>query len=171
MNKVVLMGRLCADPEFRQTTGGTPCCRFRIAVDRPKAKDAPHPEADFINVVAWRARAEFISRYFAKGSRILIEGQMRNNDYTDNNGTKHYGIEVLADNVEFCESKQQDSGSQAAPAEQYGQPPVYNPGYTPPPPAPQQYQQAPPTQYQQQYQAPPQFGAVPPPNNNPYHPN
>ena len=95
---------------------------------------------------------------------------MRNNDYTDDNGTKHYGIEVLADNVEFCESKQHDSGSQAAPAEQYGQPPVYNPGY-PPPPAPQQYQQAPPLQYQQQYQAPPQFGAVPPPNGNPYHPN
>ena len=154
MNKVILMGRLCADPEFRQTTGGTPCCRFRIAVDRPKAKDAPHPEADFINVVAWRARAEFISRYFAKGSRILIEGQMRNNDYTDNNGTKHYGIEVLADNVEFCESKQQ---------------PVYNPGY-PPPPAPQQYQQPyPPQQYQQA--PPPQFGAVPAPNGNPYHPN
>ena len=170
MNKVILMGRLVADPEFRQTTGGTPCCRFRIAVDRPKAKDAQQAETDFINVVAWRARAEFICRYFSKGSSILIEGQMRNNDYTDNNGTKHYGIEVLADNVEFCESKQHDSGSQAAPAEQYGQPPVYNPGY-PPPPAPQQYQQAPPPQYQQQYQAPPQFGAVPPPNGNPYHPN
>ena len=94
---------------------------------------------------------------------------MRNNDYTDNNGTKHYGIEVLAENVEFCESKQQDTGAQAAPAEQYGQPPVYNPGY-PPPPAPQQYQQPyPPQQYHQA--PPPQYGTVPAPNGNPYHPN
>ena len=170
MNKVILMGRLTADPEFRQTTGGTPCCRFRIAIDRPKAKDAQQAETDFIDVVAWRARAEFVSRYFSKGSRILVEGAIHNNDYTDNNGTKHYRIEVLADNVEFCESKKQDSSAQAAPAEQYGQPPIYNPGY-PPPPTPQQYQQAPPPQYQQQYQAPPQFGAVPPPNHNPYHQN
>lgn len=167
MNKVILMGRLTADPEFRQTTGGTPCCRFRIAIDRPKAKDAQQAETDFINVVAWRARAEFVSRYFNKGSRILVEGAMRNNDYTDNNGTKHYGIEVLAENVEFCESKQ-DNGTQAAPAEQYGQPPVYNPGY-PPPPAPQQYQQPyAPQQYQQA--PPPQYGSVPPQNGAPYPP-
>ena len=146
MNKVILMGRLCADPEFRQTTGGTPCCRFRIAVDRPKAKEVTHPEADFINVVAWRQRAEFISRYFSKGSRILVEGHIQNNDYTDNNGVKHYGIEVLAENVEFCESK----NAGAAPPDQ-GQ-------YQAPPP--QQYQQAPP--YNQQYQAPPQqYGSVP----------
>lgn len=164
MNKVILMGRLTADPEFRQTTGGTPCCRFRVAVDRPKAKDAQQAETDFINVVAWRARAEFISRYFSKGSRILIEGQMRNNDYTDNNGTKHYGIEVLADNVEFCESKQPDA--QAAPSDQYQQyaqaPQQYQQPqqYQAPPPYPQQYQQAPPLPY----------GAVPPPNGNPYHP-
>ena len=168
MNKVILMGRLTADPEFRQTQSGTPCCRFRVAIDRPKAKDAQQAETDFINVVAWRAKAEFVSRYFSKGSRILVEGAMRNYDYTDNNGTKHYGIEVLAENVEFCESKH-DNGAQAAPAEQYGQPPVYNPGY-PPPPAPQQYQQPyPPQQYQQA--PPPQYGAVPAPNGNPYHPN
>ena len=165
VNKVILMGRLTADPEFRQTTAGTPCCRFRIAVDRPKAKDALQAETDFINVVAWRARAEFICRYFSKGSRILIEGQMRNNDYTDNNGTKHYGIEVLADNVEFCESKRADT--QAAPPDQYQQ-------YAQAPAAQQYqqpYQQTSPPQYRQQYQAPPQFGAVPAPNHNPYHPN
>lgn len=167
MNKVILMGRLCDDPQFSQTQSGTPCCRFRIAVDRPKAKDAQKAETDFINVVAWRARAEFVSRYFKKGNRILVEGTMRNNDYTDNNGTKHYGIEVLAENCEFCESKPQENGAQAAPQEQYGQPQAYNPGYAPPPPQyqqpyPQQYQQAPP---------PPQYGAVPAPNGNPYHPN
>ncbi|MBQ5339561.1 MAG: hypothetical protein J6Z40_10395, partial [Oscillospiraceae bacterium] len=102
--------------------------------------------------------------------RILVEGAMRNNDYTDDKGTKHYGIEVLAEKVEFCESKQQDTGAQAAPAEQYGQPQAYNStGYLPPVP-PQQYQQPyPPQQYQQA--PPPQYGAVPAPNGNPYHPN
>ena len=161
MNKVILMGRLCADPEFRQTQSGTPCCRFRVAIDRPKAKDAQQAETDFINVVAWRARAEFVSRYFSKGSRILVEGAMRNNDYTDNNGVKHYGIEVLAENVEFCESK----NAGAAPTDQ-GQ---YDQQYQQP--APQQYQQPynqqyqapPPQQYQGQYQAPPpQYGSVQP---------
>lgn len=110
MNKVILIGRLCADPEFRQTTSGIPVCRFRIAVNRPKRKDADQ-EADFINCTAWRATAEFISRYFTKGSKIVVEGQLRNNDYTDNNGVKHYGMDVLIDSVEFGESKAASSGS------------------------------------------------------------
>ena len=110
MNKVILIGRLCADPEFRQTTSNIPVCRFRIAVNRPKRKDADQ-EADFISCTAWRATAEFISRYFIKGSKIVVEGQLRNNDYTDNNGVKHYGMDVLIDNVEFGESKGSGSGS------------------------------------------------------------
>ena len=159
MNKVILVGRLTADPEFRQTQSGIPCCRFRIAVDRPKTKDG-NQETDFIGCVAWRSTAEFVSRYFSKGKRIILEGQLRNNDYTDNNGVKHYSNEVLIDNAEFGEPKQ--SGQQEQPPQHYGA-------------APQQYHQppqqygAPPQQYQQPYQQPPQFGAVPPPANNPYH--
>ena len=111
MNKVILIGRLCADPEFRQTTSGIPVCRIRIAVNRPKQKDKEQ-QADFINCTAWRSTAEFIARYFSKGSKIVAEGQLRNNDYTDNNGVKHYSMDVQIENVEFGESKGNGSGSQ-----------------------------------------------------------
>lgn len=111
MNKVILIGRLCADPEFRQTTSGIAVCRIRIAVNRPKQKDKEQ-QADFINCTAWRSTAEFISRYFSKGSKIVVEGQLRNNDYTDNNGVKHYSMDVLVDGVEFGESKGTGGGSQ-----------------------------------------------------------
>lgn len=165
MNRAILMGRLCADPEFRQTQSNIPVCRFRIAINRPKNKDG-NQEADFINCVAWRSTAEFVSRYFSKGSMIIIEGQLRNNDYTDNNGTKHHGIEVLCDEVHFGEAKNAQNGGAA----QQGQAPQqYQPQ--------QQYGAAPPQQYQQPYQqpyngyqqpAPPQFDTLPPPNGNPY---
>lgn len=119
MNKVILIGRLCADPEFRQTTSGIPVCRFRIAVNRPKQKDQER-QADFIGCTAWRSTAEFISRYFTKGQKIIVEGYLRNNDYTDNNGVKHYSMDVLIQNVDFGESKGSDGGyqQQSAPAQQ-----------------------------------------------------
>jgi single-strand DNA-binding protein len=119
MNKVILIGRLCADPEFRQTTSGIAVCRIRLAVDRPKQKDQEQ-QADFVNCTAWRNTAEFISRYFTKGKKIIVEGSLRNNDYTDNNGVKHYSMEVQVQNVEFGESKGSDGGyqQQAAPAQQ-----------------------------------------------------
>lgn len=141
MNKVIIMGRLCADPEFRQTNNGIPCCRFRVAINRPKTKDGDQ-QADFINVVCWRQKGEFVSRYFSKGSMIIVEGQLRNNDYTDNNGVKHYGIEVLADNVEFGESKQASSAAPPQNQVQGGYPAAPQGNYAP---VPQQYQQ----QYQQ----------------------
>ena len=109
LNKVILMGRLVADPEFRQTTSGIPVCRVRIAVDRPFRKDQER-QADFINITCWRNTAEFVSRYFNKGKMIIVEGSLRNNDYTDNNGVKHYSMEVQADNVSFGESKGQGGG-------------------------------------------------------------
>lgn len=118
MNKVILIGRLCADPEFRQTTSGIAVCRIRIAVDRPKQKDQER-QADFIGCTAWRSTAEFISRYFTKGQKIIVEGSLCNNDYTDNNGVKHYSMDVLIQNVEFGESKGSDGGYQqhSAPAQ------------------------------------------------------
>lgn len=106
LNKVILMGRLTADPELRQTASGISSCRFRVAIDRPyKSKDSGERQADFINVVAWRQTAEFVSRYFSKGKMIIVEGSLRNNDYTDQNGVKHYSMDVQADNVSFGESK------------------------------------------------------------------
>jgi single-strand DNA-binding protein len=109
LNKVILMGRLTRDPEFRQTTSGIPVCRITVAVDRPVRKDQ-EKQADFINVTCWRQTAEFVSRYFSKGKMIIVEGALRNNDYTDNNGVKHYSMEVQADNVTFGESKSASQG-------------------------------------------------------------
>lgn len=162
LNKVILMGRLCDDPEFRQTQSQIPVCRFRVAVNRPKAKDGQE-KTDFINCVAWRSSAEFVSRYFSKGSMIVIEGRMQNNDYTDGNGVKHYSYEVLCDNVTFGESKKAQDGAAAPPQQGYQQQ-----GYQQYGAAPQQYQQAPQQQYQQappqQYQ--PQPGYQQQPYNN-----
>lgn len=107
INKVILMGRLTRDPEFRQTTSGIPCCRFTVAIDRAMSKEK---QADFINVVAWRQSAEFVSRYFSKGKMIIVEGSLQNDNYTDNNGVKHYGMNVIADRVSFGESKGASQG-------------------------------------------------------------
>lgn len=126
MNKCIFTGRLCADPEFRQTQSGVAVCRFRIAVNRPYSKDKEQ-KADFINCTAWRNTAEFISRYFSKGSAIIVEGSLHNSDYTDQNGVKHYGMDVQVSNVEFGESKKSGENSNAtyqpaAPQQQYSQP-------------------------------------------------
>ena len=130
LNKVILMGRLCADPEFRQTTAGIPVCRIRLAVNRPYKKDSEQ-KADFINVSCWRNTAEFVSRFFSKGKMAIVEGSLRNNDYTDQNGVKHYSMEVLAQNVGFGEPK--GSGSdvgqmiqEAQTMPQYGSVPAPN---------------------------------------------
>ncbi len=106
MNIVILHGRLTRDPEFRQTQSQIPVCRFTVAVDRfTKDKEKA---ADFIECTAWRQTAEFISRYFTKGTAIIVEGSLHNNNYTDNNGVKHYSMNVLAERVHFAESKKQD---------------------------------------------------------------
>lgn len=143
LNKVILMGRLCADPEFRQTPSGVATCRIRVAVNRPFAnKQTGERESDFINVSCWRQTAEFVSRYFHKGSMIIVEGSLRNNDWTDQNGVKHYSMDVQADNVTFGESKsaaqnggyaQQNGGYQAT----YQQPNYSQPAPAQAAPAPQ----------------------------------
>lgn len=112
LNKVILMGRLTADPELRQTPSGVPSCNFSVAVDRSyKSKDTGERQADFIRVTAWRTTAEFVSRYFSKGRMIIVEGSLRNNDYTDANGVKHYSMNVQADNVSFGETKSASNGT------------------------------------------------------------
>ena len=115
LNKVILFGRLTKDPDFRQTQSGTPVCRFTVACDRAFAnKETGKREADFIECQVWRQTAEFVSRYFQKGSAITVDGSLRNNNYTDNNGVKHYGYVVMADNVGFGGSKSdtQQTGQQ-----------------------------------------------------------
>ena len=95
LNKVILMGRLCAAPELRTTTSGVVVCRFRLAVNRDYSKDGEQ-KADFISVVCWRKTAEFVSRYFQKGTMAVVEGRLQNADYTDSSGVKHYAMEVQA---------------------------------------------------------------------------
>lgn len=111
MNSVVIIGRLVADPELRQTQSGIACCRLRIAVKRPYVKDSEQ-DSDFFNVVCWRNTAEFVSRYFIKGKQIAIEGRLQSNSYTDNNGAKHYTVEILANSVEFVGSKESGESTQ-----------------------------------------------------------
>lgn len=111
MNNVSLIGRLTADPELKHTQSGIATARFSIAVDRQFVKQGEERQADFINIIAWRQTAEFICKYFGKGQRIAINGQIRTGSYTDKDGNKRYTFEVQADNVEFCESKGNSSNS------------------------------------------------------------
>lgn len=113
INKVLLMGRLTADPELRQTQNGIATCRFTVASNRPYKSNNGSQQADFINCQSWRATAEFVSRYFSKGKMIIVEGTLQNNNYTDNNGVKHYSYIVLAEKVSFGESKSQSEQTTA----------------------------------------------------------
>lgn len=108
MNKTILCGRLTRDPELRYTQQNKPVCTFTLAVDRPSKNDK---SADFINCVAFGKTAEFTSKYFTKGLRVLIEGSLKNNNYTDKNGTKHYGMDVWVERAYFADGKGSGDGS------------------------------------------------------------
>ena len=132
MNNVILMGRLTADPELRQTQSGISSCRFTIAVNRKfKNKDTDQYDADFISCVAGRQTAEFVSRYFSKGSMICVSGSLRTGSYTDRNysDVTHYTTDVMVDGVEFTgEKKQQGTSNNQQPQQQQQQPaPQYKP--------------------------------------------
>lgn len=103
MNVVVLMGRLTADPELKSTQSGLSVCSGKIAVDDPFGKDGK--KANFIRFTAWRQTAEFISRYFHKGSMIAVEGSIDQSQYTDQNGEKRSSFQVVVNRVHFCGSK------------------------------------------------------------------
>ncbi|MBQ7390602.1 MAG: single-stranded DNA-binding protein [Clostridia bacterium] len=101
-NKVILVGNMTADPELKQTTSGTSVCTFSIAVNRRFTRSEQGQQTvDFINIVAWRQSAEFVSRYFKKGNPILVCGQLQTRTWTDNQGQKRYATEVVADEVTF----------------------------------------------------------------------
>ena len=116
INKVILMGRLTADPTYSQTQNGTAYCRFTVAVNRNFAdKSTGERQADFIGVVAWKQTADFVAKYFKKGSMIIVEGNIQNNNYTDSNGVKHYSYNIIAEKVNFGESKVSAQNSNSVP--------------------------------------------------------
>ena len=131
LNKIILMGRLTRDPELRRTGSGTAVTSFSLAVDRDFKSQSGEKETDFIDVVAWRSTAEFVSKYFTKGRMAVVEGRLQIRDWTDKDGGKRRSAEVVADNVYFGDSKRDAEGAgsfssgytggySAAPAGNYG---------------------------------------------------
>lgn len=110
-NRVILMGRITRDPELRTTQSGVSICRFSIAVDRRFSKQGEERQADFFDVTVWRQTAEFVCKWFSKGRMIHVEGVLQNNNYTDQNGVKHYTNIVIGEQVGFCGDKSAAEGS------------------------------------------------------------
>lgn len=108
LNVAAIMGRLVADPELKTTTQGTSVCRFRIACDRSYVRQGEERKADFIDIAAWRQTAEFVCKYFQKGSLIAIDGSIQTRQYQDKNGNNRTAFEVVANNVSFAGSKAAD---------------------------------------------------------------
>jgi len=130
LNRIILMGRLTRDPELRHTQTGTPVASFSLAVERDfKDKATGDRATDFIDVVAWRQTAEFVSRYFAKGRMAVVEGRLQIRDWTDKEGNKRRTAEVVAENVYFGESKRdaEAAGTYTGPAGGYAPPPAASP--------------------------------------------
>jgi len=129
-NHIVLVGRLVADPELRQTQDGTPVTSFRIAVNRPKGRSGQE-QTDFFGVSVWRQRAEIAAKYLQKGKPVLVSGRLQIREYTDRDGNKRTAVEVTADDFQFMDSRPSgDNGAggvsrQPAPAAQSGELPEY----------------------------------------------
>ena len=133
LNHIVLMGRLTRDPELRYTQSQIPVASFSLAVDRDfGGRDGGERQTDFIDIVAWRSTAEFVSKYFTKGSMAVVSGRLQIRDWTDREGGKRRSAEVIADNVYFGDSKPKDGGDVPAyegePGAGFGAPPS---GFTP----------------------------------------
>lgn len=120
LNVVAIMGRLVADPELRTTPAGVNVCQFRIACDRNFARQGEQRQADFVDIVAWRTQADFVCKYFSKGSLIAINGRIQTRNYQDKNGNNRTAFAVVAENINFGGSKGTGSakvadGGEAAP--------------------------------------------------------
>ncbi len=114
LNKVILAGRMVADPDLKQTQSGISVVSFRMAVNRrfvSRDSQQGQPEADFFNVTAWRERAEFVAKYFRKGSVVCVAGSIHNRNWTDQQGMKHYATEIVAEEINFVESRNTSSGA------------------------------------------------------------
>ena len=129
LNRVLIMGRLARDPELRRTQSGISVTSFRIACDRDFKSQSGEKATDWIDIVAWRQTAEFVSKYFAKGRMAIVEGRLQTRDWTDKDGNKRTAVEVVADNIYFGDSKRD-----GAPGGDYNYaPPAYGaPAYSAP---------------------------------------
>ena len=135
LNVIAIVGRLVADPELRTTPAGHSVCSFRIACDRSYVQQGQERQADFIDIVAWRQQADFVSRYFQKGSMIAIDGRLQTRNYQDKNGNSRTAVEIVADDLSFAGPSKRPAGQQAvddggeAPPRDYREPaPAYSQG-------------------------------------------
>ena len=117
LNHITIMGRLVRDPEFRSTAGGTPVTNFTVAVDRDYQTGGENKQTDFIECVAWKQTAEFVTKYFRKGSMAVVSGRLNSRKWQDRDGNNRINWEVVADSIYFGESKQTTPGTYTAPAE------------------------------------------------------
>lgn len=134
LNVVAIMGRLVADPELKTTPAGINVCTFRIACDRSFVQQGQQRQADFIDVVAWRHNADFLCKYFAKGSMVAVQGRLQTRQYQDRNGNKRTAVEVVADSLSFAGSSKKpggqavDEGGEAPPSDYRDPAPAYSQG-------------------------------------------
>ena len=149
INRVILMGRLVSDPELKTTGTGISVTSFRIAVDRSYVKSGEDRKADFFDIVCWRGTAEFVCRYFGKGSLVAVEGQLQSRTYQAKDGSNRYVVEVVADNVSFTGERRENAGgyNQAYANQTYGGNQSY-PQDTAPQQAPVSYQNSSNTDFQ-----------------------
>jgi len=122
INRVILMGRLVADPELKTTSGGISVTSFRIAVDRNYVKTGEQRQADFFDVVAWRGSAEFVCKHFSKGSLIAVDGQLQSRNYQTKDGQNRTAIEVQADNISFTGERKDKANEPVVSSPQANQP-------------------------------------------------
>ena len=128
LNVAVIMGRLTRDPELRRTNSGKPVASFTVAVDRDYAPDGQERETDFIDCVAWQGTAEFVDKYFNKGSMIVVSGRLQLRNWTDKDGNKRRSAEILASNVYFGEGKKSQENHNPTYNQNSYQGPAGNPG-------------------------------------------
>ena len=127
LNHIVIMGRLTRDPEVRYTQSQLPVVSFTVAVDRDySGRDGGERQTDFIDCVAWRQTAEFVNKYFKKGSTAVVSGRLQIRDWTDREGGKRRSTEIVVDNIYFGESKRDSSNSGSYNANSYGSQPTYS---------------------------------------------
>lgn len=115
INNAVIMGRIVAVPELRTTANGTSVTSFTVAIDRRFSKQGEEKQTDFIDVVAWKNTAEFICKYFTKGSMIAIQGNIQTRMFEDKNGNKRKAVEIVAENVSFCGGKSDNANTATVP--------------------------------------------------------
>ena len=133
LNRITLMGRLTHDPELRKTQSGVSVCSFSIAVDRDYKAQNGEKETDFIDIVTWRATADFVSKFFTKGRMAVVEGRLQNRDWVDKDKNKRRSAEVIADNVYFGDSKPKDGSGDNGDVPYYGGYPGSNDEFGVPP--------------------------------------